>query len=68
MENENLDSKGLRLKGCGEIGKYLGVSKRTVEKLCREGVIPHYRLGRQHFAFTGDLDSLIQELYKTKEK
>lgn len=65
---ENLNQKGLRLKGCSEIGKYLGISKRTAERHCHSGEIPNYRLGGQYFAFTGDLDRLIQESYKTKEK
>jgi len=46
------------------VAKYLGLSPSTVYKLCREGDLPHSRLGKQ-FKFS---KSSIDEMLNGKQK
>tara|TARA_B110000263_G_scaffold203573_1_gene183606 strand:- start:700 stop:864 length:165 start_codon:yes stop_codon:yes gene_type:complete len=44
----------------GQVAIYLGLSPSTIYKLCREGEIPHSRLGRQFKFSKTAIDKMME--------
>jgi hypothetical protein len=66
MEN-SISQKGLLLKGIRGIAEHYQCGTNTIQKLVNSGKIKTYRLGKNRFAYSNEVDeALLDESYKNK--
>jgi excisionase family DNA binding protein len=59
--------KGSMLKGIKRVAAYYKCSVRTVQELVNKGVIPSYKLGRNRYFYSNEIDDALRDKSKGKE-
>jgi excisionase family DNA binding protein len=66
MENNETD-KGTLLKGVKRAAGFYQCSVRTIQELVNKGAIPSYRLGRNRYFYSNEIDEALRDKSKEKE-
>lgn len=64
MDNE----KGTYLKGIRQVAKFYQCSTRSVQSLINNGIIPSYRIGRNRYFWSNEIDEALRDKTNENEK
>lgn len=53
--------KGMLLKGIRKMASHYQCSPSSVQQLINEGAIPTYKIGRNRYAYSGEIDSALKD-------
>ena len=53
--------KGILLKGIKRTAEYYKCGVASIQKLVNEGSIPSYRIGRNRYFYSGEIDEALRE-------
>lgn len=64
----NNTNKGVLLKGVRRIAEYYQSSTRSIQELINAGVIPTYRIGRNRYAYSNEIDAALLDRKEAKNE
>lgn len=67
MSASNNTDKGTLLKGIKRVSEYYKCSVRTIQELVNNGTIPSYKLGRNRYFYSNEIDEALKDRSKEKE-
>jgi len=66
METAEIN-KGTLLKGIREVVAYYKSSTSTIQDLVNRGLIPSYRIGRNRYFYSGEIDEALRDRTNDKD-
>lgn len=67
MEPNKETGKGTLLKGIKRVAEFYKCSVRTIQELVNKGIIPSYKLGRNRYFYSNEIDEALRDRSKEKE-
>lgn len=67
MQNLEIDNKGILLKGIRKMAEHYKCSTASIQTLVNNGVIPTYRIGRNRYAYSNEIDLALKDGGQTNE-
>lgn len=56
-----ITSKGILLKGIKKTAEYYQCSTSSIQKLVNKGCIPSYRVGRNRYFYSNEIDEALKD-------
>lgn len=67
MTNLEIKDKGILLKGIRKMAENYHCSTASIQALINNGVIPTYRIGRNRYAYSNEIDQALKDGGQTNE-